>query len=160
MLGWIKYLRRVRVETDALKRNKDLASTRTPLSLVRDGFVAVESYLATTHAEIDHFDDAWRCIGEAMTEVETTEERWCEVEVHRMAGEIALRSAGAGCSESGSVFRACARGGACPTGEIMGAARRDEHGAALARSGQTRSGLRSSRPGLWLVHRRLRHARS
>ena len=30
MLGWIKYLRRVRVETDALKRNKDLASTRTP----------------------------------------------------------------------------------------------------------------------------------
>jgi hypothetical protein len=34
MLGWIKYLRKVRVETDALKRNKDLASTRT--SLVRD----------------------------------------------------------------------------------------------------------------------------
>jgi hypothetical protein len=34
MLGWIKYLRRVRVETDALKRNKDLASTRTPLFLV------------------------------------------------------------------------------------------------------------------------------
>jgi hypothetical protein len=29
MLGWIKYLQRVRVETDALKRNKDLASTRT-----------------------------------------------------------------------------------------------------------------------------------
>jgi hypothetical protein len=34
MLGWIKYLRRVRVEMDALKRNKDLASTRTLLSLV------------------------------------------------------------------------------------------------------------------------------
>jgi hypothetical protein len=40
MLGWIKYLRKVRVETDALKRNKDLASTRTPLSLVRDEGVA------------------------------------------------------------------------------------------------------------------------
>ena len=40
MLGWIKYLRRVQVETDALKRNKDLASTRTPLSLVRDEGVA------------------------------------------------------------------------------------------------------------------------
>jgi hypothetical protein len=40
MLGWIKYLQRVRVETDALKRNKDLASTRTPLSLVRDEGVA------------------------------------------------------------------------------------------------------------------------
>jgi hypothetical protein len=33
-------LRRVRVETDALKGNKDLASTRTPLSLVRDEGVA------------------------------------------------------------------------------------------------------------------------
>ena len=31
MFGWIKYLRRVRVETDALKRNKVLAPTRTPL---------------------------------------------------------------------------------------------------------------------------------
>jgi hypothetical protein len=29
MLAWIKYLRRVRVETDALDRNKNLASTRT-----------------------------------------------------------------------------------------------------------------------------------
>jgi hypothetical protein len=36
MLGWIKYLRRVRVETHSLKRNKYLASTRTLLSLVRD----------------------------------------------------------------------------------------------------------------------------
>jgi hypothetical protein len=35
MLVWIKYLRGLRVETDALKRNKDLASTRIPLSLVR-----------------------------------------------------------------------------------------------------------------------------
>jgi hypothetical protein len=40
MLGWIKYLREVRVETDALKRNKDFASTRTPLPLVRDEGVA------------------------------------------------------------------------------------------------------------------------
>jgi hypothetical protein len=40
MFGQIKYLRKVRVETDALKRNKDLASTRTPRSLVRDEGVA------------------------------------------------------------------------------------------------------------------------
>ena len=33
-LRWIKYLRKVRVETDAFKRNKDFASTRTPLSLI------------------------------------------------------------------------------------------------------------------------------
>ena len=27
------------------------------------------------------FDDAWRCIGEAMTAIEETKERWCEAEV-------------------------------------------------------------------------------
>jgi predicted ATPase len=39
-----------------------------------------------------NFDHAWRCIGEAMTAVETTKERWCEAEVNRIAGEIALMS--------------------------------------------------------------------
>jgi predicted ATPase len=48
------------------------------------------SYLARAHTELGQFDDAWRCIGEAMTAIETTNERWCEAEVHRMAGEIAL----------------------------------------------------------------------
>jgi len=50
------------------------------------------SYLARAHAELGQFDDAWRCIGEAMTAVETTNERWCEAEVNRIAGEIALKS--------------------------------------------------------------------
>ena len=50
------------------------------------------SYLAKAYAELGQFDDAWRCIGEAMTAVETTKERWCEAEVHRIAGEIALMS--------------------------------------------------------------------
>jgi predicted ATPase len=50
------------------------------------------SYLASAHAELGKFDDAWRCIGEAMTAIETTKERWCEAEVHRIAGEIALMS--------------------------------------------------------------------
>jgi hypothetical protein len=40
MSGWIKYLRGVRVETEALMRNNDLASTRTLHSLVRDEGVA------------------------------------------------------------------------------------------------------------------------
>jgi hypothetical protein len=38
------------------------------------------------------FDGAWRCIDEAMTLVERTKERWFEVEVHRIAGEIMLKS--------------------------------------------------------------------
>ena len=50
------------------------------------------SYLARAYAELGQFDDAWRCIGEAMTAVETTKETWFEAEVHRTAGEIALVS--------------------------------------------------------------------
>ena len=48
------------------------------------------SYLARAHAEIGKFEEAWRCIGQAMTVVETTKEKWCEAEVHRTAGEIAV----------------------------------------------------------------------
>ena len=50
------------------------------------------SYLARANAEIGQFDAATRCIGETMTSVETAKERWCEAEVHRIAGEIALLS--------------------------------------------------------------------
>jgi predicted ATPase len=50
------------------------------------------SLLARAYAGLSQFDDAWRCIGEAMTAVETTKEKWCEAEVHRVAGEIALLS--------------------------------------------------------------------
>jgi class 3 adenylate cyclase/predicted ATPase len=48
------------------------------------------SYLAKAYADLGEFDDAWRCIDEAMTAVEETKERWCEADVHRTAGEIAL----------------------------------------------------------------------
>jgi predicted ATPase len=50
------------------------------------------SYLASAYAELGQFNDAWRCISEAMTAVETTQERWWEAEVNRTAGEIALLS--------------------------------------------------------------------
>src|SRR5262249_23528512 len=42
------------------------------------------------HAELGQFDDAMRCIGEAINTVETTKERWFEAEANRIAGEIAL----------------------------------------------------------------------
>ena len=50
------------------------------------------SHLGIAYAELHQFDDAWRCIGEAVTSVETTKETWFEAEVHRLAGEIALKS--------------------------------------------------------------------
>ncbi len=43
----------------------------------------------------------------------------------------------------------------CPAGQVLGAARRNEHGAAVARPGQATAGIRSARPGLWLVYRRI-----
>jgi class 3 adenylate cyclase/predicted ATPase len=48
--------------------------------------------LAIAHADSGQFDDAWRCIGEAMSVMQATKERWCEAEAHRVAGEIALQS--------------------------------------------------------------------
>jgi predicted ATPase len=50
------------------------------------------SHLSSAYAQLGQFDDAWRCIGEAMTAVEITKERWYEAEVNRIAGEIALLS--------------------------------------------------------------------
>jgi predicted ATPase len=51
-----------------------------------------ESYLAKAHAELGKFVDAWRCIGEATSVVETTKETMFEAELYRIAGEIALKS--------------------------------------------------------------------
>ena len=50
------------------------------------------SHLARAYGELGQLEEAWRCIVEATTAVETTKERWCEAEVNRTAGEIALKS--------------------------------------------------------------------
>ena len=50
------------------------------------------TYLTRAYAKRGQFDDAWRSIGEAVAMVETTKERWCEAEVNRIAGAIALKS--------------------------------------------------------------------
>jgi predicted ATPase len=50
------------------------------------------SYLGGAYGQLGQFEDAWCCISEAITAMETTGERWCEAEVHRIAGEIVLKS--------------------------------------------------------------------
>jgi class 3 adenylate cyclase/predicted ATPase len=50
------------------------------------------SFLGVAYAQLHQFTDARCCIDEAMAAVETTNERWSEAEVHRLAGEIALKS--------------------------------------------------------------------
>ena len=44
------------------------------------------------YAELGQPDDARRCIDDAIDKVERSREKWCEAEVHRIAGEIALKS--------------------------------------------------------------------
>jgi class 3 adenylate cyclase/predicted ATPase len=50
------------------------------------------SHLAIAHAKLGELDEAWRCIGEAMSTMETTKEKWCEAEANRIAGGIALKA--------------------------------------------------------------------
>jgi predicted ATPase len=59
------------------------ATIRLPLYL---------SYLGIAYAEFGQFDDASRCIDEALMAVEATKERWYEAVVNCTAGEIALLS--------------------------------------------------------------------
>ena len=74
----------VRMLTAALTRRWSTGATQAaPLYL---------SYLAWAYADLGQFEDARRCIGEAMTLVETTREKWYEADIHRIAGEIALMS--------------------------------------------------------------------
>jgi predicted ATPase len=50
------------------------------------------SYLSRAYAELGQFDNAWRCVSETLTVVETTKERLWEADVLRTAGEVALKS--------------------------------------------------------------------
>ena len=48
------------------------------------------SYLARAYADVGQFREAWERINEAAIGIEATGERWCEAEVNRVAGELAL----------------------------------------------------------------------
>jgi predicted ATPase len=59
------------------------ATLLTPLYLL---------HLTRAYAELGQFEDASRCVGEALTVIETSKERWLEAEAHRIAGEVSLMS--------------------------------------------------------------------
>jgi class 3 adenylate cyclase/predicted ATPase len=50
------------------------------------------SNLAKAYADLGQPNEAWHSINEAMAVMETTKERWFEAEVHRVAGEVALKT--------------------------------------------------------------------
>jgi hypothetical protein len=88
-------------------------------------------YLSKAYAALGQFDDAWRCIGEAMTAVETTKERWWEADVHRTAGEIALMPPDGNVARAETYFERAHRR-ASTTSEILGTPRRHEPRTPLA----------------------------
>jgi predicted ATPase len=49
-------------------------------------------HLAMAYAELGQPNDARRCIDDAIDKVERSKEKWCEAEVHRVAGEVAVKS--------------------------------------------------------------------
>jgi predicted ATPase len=49
-------------------------------------------YLAMAYAELGQLDDARCCIDDAIEKIERSKEKWCQAEVYRIAGEIALKS--------------------------------------------------------------------
>jgi class 3 adenylate cyclase/predicted ATPase len=74
----------VQIITSAIDTARSAGSILwTPLNL---------SHLARAYAALGKFDDAWRCVGDAMTAMATTKETWWEAEVNRVAGEISLMS--------------------------------------------------------------------
>jgi predicted ATPase len=89
MQSWISALN-CKASDAAAILSSGLAAWRSTGSTV---WVPISSVLlAKAYAEIGRPDDAWRYVGEAMTLIETTKERWFEAEVNRVAGEIALKS--------------------------------------------------------------------
>ena len=63
------------------------------------------AHLIAAYADLGRFDDAWRCFNEATTLMQQTKERWCESEIYRIAGEVAIRSPDSDVSKAEAFFR-------------------------------------------------------
>jgi class 3 adenylate cyclase/predicted ATPase len=61
-------------------------------------------FLADAHARLGQFDDARRCIGEAMAASEASKESWCDADIHRLAGDIVLLSGAPDAAEAEAYF--------------------------------------------------------
>jgi predicted ATPase len=62
------------------------------------------SYLAAAQAELGQIEEAQRSTADAFAIIEATKERWCEAEVQRVAGEIALKSPKPGATKAEAHF--------------------------------------------------------
>ena len=111
-----------------------------------------QSHLARAYAEIGQFGDAWHQIDEAMIGMEKTKEKWCEAELNRVAGEIALMSPERDAARAEAYFDyalTVARQQQAKSWELRAAI---ESRALVARSEQAHRSLRSAGAGLQVVH--------
>jgi predicted ATPase len=77
--------------SDAVRAiNSGICSLRSTGATIAEPFYL--SHLATAYSELGQLADAWQCIDDAIDKLERSKEKWCEAEVHRIAGEIALKS--------------------------------------------------------------------
>ena len=116
------------------------------------------TYLAWAN-EIGRLDEAWTNIREAMTAVETTKERWCEAEINRIAGEVALLLPDPDTAKAGTGFARALEVARKQQAKGVGAPGGDEHGAASSRSGEVVRRARAPFTDLWLVHAGVGHSR-
>ena len=118
------------------------------------------SHLAMAYAELGQPDDARRCIDDAINKVERSKEKWCEAEVHRIAGAIALKSVAPDTAKAEKHFERALRVAHEQQAEVIRTTRRNKPCAPLARPGQDAASSRTARSGLRLVYGGFRHARS
>jgi predicted ATPase len=63
------------------------------------------SHLSRAYAELGRFNEAQTCTNEAIKALEATAERWWEPEIHRVAGEIALKSVDRDAAKAEAYFK-------------------------------------------------------
>jgi predicted ATPase len=103
-------------------------------------------WLALAYAQLGKSDEAWRCISEALTLIEQSDQRITEAEVRRMTGEIVLKSPDPDAAQAKAYFEqalAVARQQQAKSWELRAAM-------SLARLGAT-SGDRSKRANCLLL---------
>jgi tetratricopeptide (TPR) repeat protein len=105
-------------------------------------------HLAIAYANLGQFNDAWRCVDEAVVVIKTNKEKYWEAEINRVAGEIALKS---NVAKAKTYFR-CPRRCATTASKILGTPRRNEPRASLARPGQGAASARTAGSGVRVVH--------
>jgi alkylated DNA nucleotide flippase Atl1 len=103
--------------------------------------------LAEAYGELG-LPDAWRCIGEAITVMETTKATIWEARVYRAAGDIALMSPQPGAAKAEAYLERALAVARQQQAQIPGTPRSHEPRPPLARPGQKAASARTADAGL------------